>query len=306
MGLLVAGVDLGGTKTALAIANRQGRILAQTVRPTPPFPPRKAIPGLIQYIETLLASLDSRPSRLWGIGIGVPGLTNHSTGEVLWAPNLWSADGKGWRHVALGRELGRHFRCQVDVRNDVDMALLAEIWKGSAQKLKNAVMATVGTGVGGAFLFDGKILEEAGAVGWIRVKDGECMENIASGPAILRRFLKASKGRWPFEGKPNTLKVCQAALQGHSLARRALREAGEALGWACAGLASILNPEAVIFGGGVMDSAAGVLLPIIRSEIKKLAQPAAARRAKVLHSKLGNRAGWLGAVAAALKISAKR
>jgi glucokinase len=315
MAYLVAGVDLGGTKTAFAVADQKGRVLVQAVQPTPQLPSQKAVPVLIRHIEELLTGLKSlQPPFVKGgrhkgrhplaaIGIGVPGLTNPRTGELIWAPKLWSADKKGWRHVQLGKVLGRHFHCPVDVENDVDMALLAEAWKGSAKGLKNAVMATVGTGVGGAFLFDGKLLQGAGAVGWIRVQEGKCMEDIASGPAILRRFLKANRGRWPFDGKPNTPRVCRAAAQGHPRARRVLREAAQALGWACAGLASVLNPEAIIFGGGVMDSAAGLLLPVIRSEVKRLAQPAAGARTRVLHSKLGNRAGWMGAVAAALKIA---
>src|ERR1041384_633469 len=122
MGSLVVGVDLGGTKTAFAVSDQKGRVLAQAIQPTPQLPPRKAVPVLIRHIEELLAG----PSRLKAIGIGVPGLTNPRTGELVWAPKLWSADKKGWRHVPLGRELGRHFRCPVDVENDVDMALLAE------------------------------------------------------------------------------------------------------------------------------------------------------------------------------------
>jgi glucokinase len=314
MDSLVAGIDLGGTKTAFAVADLKGRVLAQTVHPTPQLPPGKAVPVLVQTLESLVASLKSplppffkggrkkASHPLAAIGIGVPGLSNPKTGELVWAPNLWSPDGKGWRKVQLGKAFQRSFRCPVAVENDADLALLAETWKGSAKGLKNAVMVTVGTGVGGAFLFEGKLLKGAGAVGWIRVQHGECMENIASGPAILRGFLKANRGRWPWNGKPNTLQVCLAGLKGHPKARLVLGEAALALGWACAGIVSVLNSEAVVFGGGVMDSTADFLLPRIRAVIQKLAQPAAASRVRVLRSKLGNRAGWMGGIAAARQL----
>ncbi len=293
---------MGGTKTALALSDRRGRVLARAVHPTPKLPPKKAVPLLIRQLDELRPSLGSRPPRVGAIGIGIPGLSNPATGELVWAPNLWSTDGKGCRKVPLGPQLKRYFHCPVTVENDADMALLAEAWRGRAVGLKNAVMMTVGTGVGGAILFDGKLLQGAGAVGWIRVMGGECMENIASGPAILGRFLRVSRDRWPFEGEPNTPRVCQAAREGNLRAKKVLREAALALGWASAGMVSVLNPETVIFGGGVMDSSAGSLLPLIRSEIKRLAQPTAASRARVLHSKLGNDAGWMGGLAAALRM----
>jgi len=340
--LAIVGIDLGATKTLVAIASiasgavtrgehRQrswrrspnaGRgssaadagvcILAESRFPTPRSGPGAAIRAVADGIAALLAGKGLPDSSLRAIGIGVPGVCDPVKGVVVWAPNL-----KGWRDVRLGSALGRRFGAAVMIENDADMAVLGESWRGAGRGMRNLVTLTVGTGIGGGVIANGSLVrgagDVAGAAGWMPI-GGIRLEAIASGPAIVRRYSRLSRrgrrGACPrrklrlrlagFAVLRGAEAVCRLAVRGDPAARRAVREAAVALGRATASLVSVLNPEAVVFGGGVMEGAGRLMLPVIRRETLRFAQPVAARQARILLSPLGNRAGLLGALGAAL------
>jgi glucokinase len=280
----VVGVDLGATKTAVALATARGHLLAEGRFPTPSSA-GAAVKALKGAITGLLRRRRMPLSSLRAIAVGVPGVCDVKRGIVIWAPNL-----KGWRRVPLGRALAAWAGCPVRLENDADMAVRGEAWRGAARGLDHVVMLTVGTGIGGGIITNGQLLrgagDVAGAAGWMRVGASR-LEDVASGPAIGRRFT----------GDPaSTERICRAAAAGHPAARRAVRAAAAALGLAAADLVSVLNPQAVVFGGGVMESAGRLMLPVIRSQVMRHAQPVAARQARIALSPLGNRAGVLGAI----------
>jgi len=183
---------------------------------------------------------------------------------VVWAPNL-----PGWRDVPLGALWRARFRCPVALENDADMAALGEAARGAARGARDFVVLTVGTGIGGGIVLNGALARGtggvAGAAGWMRA-GGRRLEDAAAGPA------------WRRGGG---------------------RAAAAALGRAVADLVSLLNPRVVVLGGGVMAGPGRAFLPAIRRAVRRHAQPVAARQVRILASPLGNRAGVLGALAAA-------
>ncbi len=300
---------MGATKTAVALATVKGRLLAECRYATPQSLPKAAIAVLIAHLKALLQRRRLQVSSLRAIGVGVPGVCDPRRGVVVWVRNL-----KGWRRVPLARALRTWARCPVELANDGDMAALGERWRGAGRGCSHLVTLTVGTGIGGGVIANGQLVRGAsyvaGAVGWMRVHpstglraSGGRLEDLASGMAILRRFLRVSRTRQLLGLPATTERICRAASAGHPLARRVVREAAEALGIAAVNLVNALNPQAVVFGGGVMDSAGKLMLPVIRQAVRRHALPMAARHVRVLLSPLGSRAGLLGAVHTAQKMA---
>lgn len=255
---LIAGVDLGGTKIRIGVAERTGRVLREAVIPTPRRGPAADLGVIVAAIRELAAG-----RRISAVGLGVPGVCD-GRGRVIWAPNL-----PGWRHVPAGNTLRRAFGCRVALENDADMAALGESWKGAARGCRDALVLTIGTGIGGALIVNGEVARGAhgvaGAAGWMRI-GGRRLEDAASGPA---------------------------------LARGGVARGAAALGEAVASLVSVLDPEVVVLGGGVMDGRRAVILRSVRRAVRRFAQPLAARRVRIVASPLRNRAGMLGAIRSA-------
>ncbi len=257
---LIAGVDLGGTKIRIGVADRTGRVLRESVIPTPRRGPSRDLAAIVATLRSL-----SEGRRIAVLGLGVPGVCD-GRGRVLWAPNL-----PGWRDVPAAGVLRRALGCRVVLENDADMAALGETGRGAARGCKDALILTIGTGIGGALIVNGALARGAGgvagAVGWMRV-GGRRLEALASGPAI---------------------------------ARGGVARAAAALGEAVASLVSVLNPERVVLGGGVMDGLGAVMLGAVRRAVRRHAQPVAARRVRIVASPLRNRAGLLGAILSATR-----
>ena len=261
-GLLV-GVDVGGTKIAIAAATPEGRIVAQERVPTTD----RAVDSIIEGVRRL----EIRGAT--SLGVSVPGLLSPDGGSVRWAPNV-----PGWNGLPLRRRLEEALGLPVRLGWDGHAALLAEAWLGAARGLRQVVMLVIGTGVGGAAIVDGRLLRGrdgiAGAAGWMtdpdaradHAKDGD-LESLAAGPAIERR------GGWG-----------DAKL---------MEDVHRRIGMACASLVSFLNPERVILGGGV-----GVRLDPgkVMAVIRERAQPTARENLDVVRAALGEDAGVLGAM----------
>jgi len=231
--------------------------------PTPRRGPGSDLAAIVEAIRVL--ALGRGAGRIRALGLGVPGGCDPRRGLVGWAPNL-----PGWRNIRVAGILRRALRCRAVIENDADMAALGERWKGAARGCRDALILTIGTGIGGGLIVNGKLARGAngvaGAAGWMRI-GGHRLEDLASGPAITRTGI----GR-----------------------------GAKALGEAVASLVSVLNPEVVVLGGGVMDGHGATLLRAVRRSVRRQAQPIAARRVRVLASTLRNRAGMLGAIRAAM------
>jgi glucokinase len=232
------------------------------------------------------------------VGVIVPGIFTASTGRA-WCPNLWGLD-----EVPLLARLRDRVRAPVVIDSDRAGYVLGESWLGAARGMRDVAFVAVGTGIGVGVLADGRVLAGAhgiaGAAGWFaltpewdeRYRATGCWEAESAGPAIAER-----------SGAPDAGAVIGAARNGDARARAALDHAARFLGMGIANLISLLNPEAIVLGGGVMQGGGDLLLDPIRREALRWAQPIAAGRCRIELTHLGEDAGLLGAARLALTAS---
>jgi glucokinase len=283
------GIDFGGTKTALALVDEDGRVLARAERPSREGGRPLAWDALAGWAGETLRGAGLAWTELAGVGAIVPGIYDPRSGRA-WAPNLW-----GPGEVELRAELARRLPTPLAVDSDRCGYVLGESWLGAAQGARNVVFLAVGTGIGAGIVADGRLVRGtggvAGAVGWMAIAEpwqeryGEvgCFEAEAAGPALARRL-----------GAPSGEAVVEAARRGDAGARRAVAETVEALAKGVASLIGVLNPEVVVLGGGVMQ-ARDLFLDPIRAAVARWAQPVALRQCRIEASALGRDAGVLGA-----------
>jgi glucokinase len=301
------GIDLGGTKLALALFDETGKIL---YKKNLPLENRKGK----EVGELIVKSIiELRDSKIYGeissIGISVPGIYRINTGTV-WAPNI-----PGWDDYALLSEI-KNFSGEIPVTIDSDRAcyILGELWQGNARQCKDAIFLAVGTGIGAGILINGNVLrgahDIAGAIGWMALekpfKDEYihcgCFEYYASGEGIAKTatgFLKEATG---YTGelsndplaKINSHDVFAAFEKNDPVAIKVIRVCVEFWGMAAANLVSLFNPEKIIFGGGVFGPAVP-LIPAIKTEAAKWAQPIGMKQVSFESSALGSDAGVYGA-----------
>ena len=298
------GVDLGGTKLAVAAFTGAGEVLH---RESTPLGDRRgrAVGALI--VERVRAVSAKHPFE--GAGVCVPGLYRASRGTV-WAPNI-----PQWDDYPLRDELRSALGENVELTIDSDRAayILGETWRGAAVGAHDAIFLAVGTGIGAGILTDGRILrgygDVAGAIGWLaldrpfapRFTTHGCFEDQASGPGLVRvaRDLMAQETRYggvlrTHGDALDAEAIFTAHEQGDPIAGKVLTNAIELWGMAAANLVSLFNPEVLVFGGGVFGPATR-FLDRIRAEAKRWAQPIAIEQVRFVASTLGGDAGLVGA-----------
>jgi len=317
---IVIGVDLGGTKAALAVYDRRGRELSSGRKATV----RSSAAATVRQLGDLISEQVSKVARgrsdVKAIGIGVPGVTSPANGVVTWAPNL-----PGWRNLPLARLLGKRYPARYAIENDVDAAAIGEHWRGSGRGVENMVFIAVGTGIGSGIIIDGNLYRGtrgvAGAIGWsvpglayLRRKQHQgigALEMLAAGPGIAQRAKQALRGKRGGKildlaggqlSRVSAREVFSAGAMGDRLAKRLIEETGEYLGLGVANTVSMLDPEVVLLGGGVSEGGSE-LLRVIKRVVKDMAQPLSARRCKIRKARLGEAAGVVGAAKLALDLA---
>jgi glucokinase len=228
------------------------------------------------------------------MGMIVPGIYFAGTGEV-WAPNLW-----GHANVPLRAELERELKISVEIDSDRAGYVTGERWLGAARGLKDVVFLAVGTGIGAGIISGGRLVRGAadisGAVGWFALnreyrevyRELGCWEAEAAGPALARRM-----------GASSAEEVVASARKRDAAAKQAVEQSAMYLGMGIANIVSILNPEMIVLGGGLMQ-AADLFLEPIRRTVAQWAQPVAAKQVRIELTQLGEDAGLLGAARLAL------
>jgi len=301
------GMDIGGTNIRTALVSSNGQIVKREQRETVPSRGFDLI--FVEIIEMLSNMVGTHGgSEVIGIGIAAPGPLDPQEGVIIQTPNL------GWKNVRLKELVQERIQLPVYVDNDSNLAAFGEKWLGAAREARNFVCLTLGTGVGGALILNGRIYHGAtGAAGhighYIINPDGPAcgcggrghLEAYASATAIVRRTIEAIKAGQKslipdlVEGdlsKLTSLLVFEAAKAGDELAVRTFRETGFYIGLVIASLINIVNPELVVIGGQVAE-AGDLLLDSIRECVAKMVylvpQP------QIVPAMLGNDAGTIGA-----------
>lgn len=302
----VFGVDVGGTTVKLGLFDQSGTVVDKWEIPTrTENGGEKILPDIAAAIKGKMEEKSITKENVAGVGVGVPGPVDRN-GIVHRAVNL------GWAEVDLKKELaalldGMH----VEGGNDANVAALGEMWKGGGQGYKNLVAVTLGTGVGGGIIVNGEIMTGAtgagGEIGHIHVEDDEteacgcgnygCLEEYASATGITRlanRALRASdKDSVLRNGEVSAKTVFDAVKAGDELAIEIAKQFGDYLGKGLAVIASIINPEIFVIGGGV-SKAGEVLFEYIRPSFERTVFHGS-RDAVFALATLGNDAGIYGA-----------
>lgn len=299
------GVDVGGTTVKLGCFDTAGTLLDKWEIPTRTADGGKAIlPDIADSILAKMAERNMDAEEVAGVGIGVPGPVD-GAGTVYKAVNL------GWGVFNIKEELQNLLNMPVAAGNDANVAALGEMWMGGGKGHKDLVAVTLGTGVGGGIIADGKIFSgvtgAAGEIGHIHMMDDEpeecgcgnhgCLEQYTSATGIVRlanrRLAKDDKASTLRSLEKVTAKdVFDAVKEGDELAIEVAEQFGEILGKGLAIIASVVNPEIFVIGGGV--SKAG---PILLDFIKKNYGPYVfhgSRNALFALATLGNDAGIYG------------
>ncbi|MBI4309409.1 MAG: ROK family protein [Candidatus Omnitrophica bacterium] len=307
------GIDIGGTKIAGALAAPSGRILTRTKIPTPKhIKPKDIYVCILNSIEELMRLGGIKRAQLKGMGLGVPGIVDTHNDHILAAPNI------NLTGFPLSAHLKRKYRVPVAMTNDVNAGLLGEAWLGAARGLIHVVGIFPGTGVGGAVITDKKLLlgmqGAATELGHMIIDlngplchcgNRGCLEALASRWAMerdIRALVKAGCKSAIVKltgGKLSTIKsrfLKEALAQNDPVVKSVLAKVAGHLGKASVSINHIFNPQAILFGGGVIKACGQFMLPIIHQAVHQDPFFKKFNSCRILQSKLGDDAAPLGAV----------
>ena len=304
------GIDLGGTTAKIGLFTTSGALLEKwEVATDTSHAGEHILENLAVAILGKMKEQSIQPEQVEGVGIGVPGPVLDSSIVPIVCANLG-----GWGERNVSAQLsGLLNGLKVLVGNDANVAALGEIWMGAAKGAKNAVMVTLGTGVGGGVVVNGKVIDgvhgAGGEIGHITVNRHEtavcgcgkrgCLEQYSSATGVVRCMKKL------LDENPDTpcvlrgtefaaKDVFDAARNGDALAAREVDEMSDTLGMALANIASTVDPEAFLVGGGVAR-AGDVLFAPLNKHFKEYAFKSC-REIPIKQASLGNDAGIYGAV----------
>lgn len=305
MSQYVFGVDIGGTTVKLGLFDTEGNLLDKWEIPTRTEEEGSHIlPDVADSIKSKISEKQIAIEDIAGVGVGAPGPID-GEGVVHKAVNL------GWGTLSIKNTLEDLIHLPVVAGNDANVAALGEMWKGGGQGSRNLILVTLGTGVGGGIIIDGKILTGStgagGEIGHIHVQDGEtetcgcgnrgCLEQYSSATGITRlankRLAESDKQSVLRQGKVSAKTVFDAVKEKDELALEVAEEFGKYLGNALAVIATVVNPEAIVIGGGV-SKAGEILLDYIKPYYEKNVFQGS-RDVKFALATLGNDAGIYGA-----------
>ncbi|WP_035778389.1 ROK family glucokinase [Butyrivibrio sp. MC2013] len=299
------GVDIGGTTVKLGLLTQDGNILDSWEIPTRTEDGGvNILPDIAASIRAKIAEKNLNDNDIAGVGVGAPGAVDDK-GVVHQAVNL------GWGRFSLKEELHAMVKLPVMAGNDANVAALGECWKGGGRGHKNMLMVTLGTGVGGGVIVNGKIVNgvtgSGGEIGHMHLVDGEeeacgcgnhgCFEQYASatGAVLLaNRVLAASdKDSVLRHTEISAKNIFDAAKDGDELACEIAKQYGYYLGKGLALCASVLNPEVIVLGGGV-SKCGSMLFDLLKPSFEEFVFKGCKDTPFAL-AELGNEAGICGA-----------
>lgn len=301
----VAGIDVGGTTVKMGLFDEEGNLLEKWEIPTVTKEGSMAIfSNIAESLKEKMQKNHILPEAMAGAGLGVPAAVRQD-GLMARAVNI------GWEEMYPAKELENLLHIPVKAENDANVAAYGEMWKGAAKGHTNTVMVTLGTGVGGGIIVDGRILTGAagggGEIGHIHVEDAEtekcncgqkgCLEQYASATGIVR----LAKRRLAKSDAPSSLRnteitakaVFEAAAHKDGEAREIVEEFARYLGKGLGIVCSVVNPEVAVIGGGV-SKAGEIIIKTMEPYFKESVFPACSH-VRFVMAELGNDAGICGA-----------
>ncbi|MGZ8378254.1 MAG: ROK family protein [Gemmatirosa sp.] len=318
----VIGVDLGGTNIVVGAMPEDGsREIGVRSQPTQSEQgPDAVVDRICEMIEAVIADTQAAEGvgreAFLGVGVGAPGPLDRERGVVVVAPNL------GWKNLPLRALIAERVGLDATLDNDANCATLGEWWTGAARGGRNVVGITIGTGIGGGLILDGRLYhgasDVAGEIGHTtidsngrRCKCGNygCLEAYTSGPNIALRAREALES-----GERSILPdlvggqlelitaatVYEASERGDALAREVVRDTARFLGAGIANLLNVFNPDVVVIAGGVTQAGEALFEPL-RAEVRRRAFKPAVDACRIVPGTLPGTAGVVGAVATFLQ-----
>ena len=314
----ILGVDLGGTNIVVGAmsADGQRQFGMHSIPTRAELGADAVVERIVQLVERVaaetMAATGARREAFLGVGVGAPGPLDRERGLVIVTPNL------GWRDFPLRDRVADAVRLPATLDNDANCATLGEWWLGAARGGRHVIGLTIGTGIGGGLILDGRLYhgasDVAGEIGHTTIDSTGrrcgcgnygCLEAYASGPAIAERAREALAG-----GEPSSMPqlvggdlsrltaalVYQAATQGDRLALEVVRETARLLGAGVANLLNIFNPDVVVLAGGVTQAGDALFEPM-RAEVRRRAFKPAVDACRIVPGALQGNAGVVGAIA---------
>jgi glucokinase len=314
----IVGVDLGGTNIVVGAMPFDGTAeLGMRSLPTKAEEGADAVVDRIAamveaVISDTMAQMNAPREEFIGVGIGAPGPLDRKSGVVIVSPNL------RWHDYPLRDEVSKRVGLPATLDNDANCATLGEWWCGAARGRRNVVGMTLGTGIGGGLILDGRLYhgssDAAGEIGHTTIDSTGrrcscgnygCLEAYASGPAIAERARESLVADGTSEilqlvsGDPEKITaqtVYEAAKHGDAIALEVVRDTAKFLGIGISNLLNVLNPDMVVIAGGVTQAGDPLFEPL-RAEVRRRAFKPAVDACEIVPGILPLSAGVVGAVA---------
>ncbi len=295
---MIGALDIGGTKIAVGVVDASGKVLSRTQAPTDP----DRYSGGIEMIALMLRETAKTAGvELTGIGIGSTGPVDPMRGEFGDVDFL-----PGWRGKSPVKDLAEIFKVRVALENDGDAAALAEAGWGAGRNRSRLIYVTVGTGIGGGIVLDGKlyrgvdgahpevghqVLDPSGPACSCGFRG--CWEALAAGPAMVAWLESHAPAAYPRQGI-TAKRICELAQQGDAVALQAIEHEAYYLGLGLANLINLFTPDAIVLSGSVMKSAP-LFLDRIRAVIRGGCRFVPAEKTELTLASLGEDTNLIGA-----------
>lgn len=310
----VVAINLGATSVDIALCDLGASVLEhrELLDVAVSDGPQRVLGRIVEQVDDLLAKHAITPDQLYGMGMGVPGPVEFSTGHPIHPPIM-----PGWHKYPIKEFLAERYGCLVYIDNDVNVMAVGEAKYGAGVGVENQLFVKIGSGIGCGVILGGRLYRGthgcAGDIGHISLRGNEelcscgnrgCLEAIASGRALGRLGTRLAMDGESFElaqvltqkGTVSAEDIAYLARRGDPLSLSLLRMSGQAIGEVLAGIINFINPSLIVVGGGVSKSGQR-LIATIKEVILSKSTPLATSTLEVVPSKLGGMAGVIGAAA---------
>jgi glucokinase len=318
------GLDVGGTTMKAGVVDDEARSLGAASLPTEAHRGQEF--GLERMCETIRQAVTAAGltmDRIAAIGVAPAGTLDIPAGVILDSPNL-----RPWKDVPVRAHVEKAFGKPTAFQNDANAAAVGESWAGAGRGVASMVLFTLGTGVGGGIVLDGKVLEgrhsHGAELGHTKIEMSHprlcgcgrygCLEAYASATSVVKRAHEALNARpgtsslhalLQAVGELTARDVFAAAQEGDELAQRLVEETAYYLAVGAMNVMHTIDPDVVIFGGGMTAAGEG-FLERIRQHVRELAFPVPAERTRIVYARLGTDAGIIGAAGCGRQLLADR